>query len=160
MQPQGSQYDHGFYRASFAGGFTLIEVILTVSILLAIGSGSVYLSTLVLQRNDVVTARDAVVSSVRAARERALLHTADSSWGVHVGDGVVTVFAGSSYASRSTARDIDTPFADTLTIEGDTEYVFSPLSGRVDEVGDITVRAGTVASSTISIDSYGTPTRT
>jgi len=142
-----------------ASGFTLVEIILAVALIAIIGGVTVGVSQRVLVQNDQLAAENAVIADLRAARERSLGNADDSQWGVRIESGTITIFRGSSYASRDTQADVTTPISDTITVSGDQEYVFSQLTGAVDETGSVTITSASDRTQTLSVNQYGVANR-
>ena len=134
-------------------GFTLIEVILSIGIISLIGAFSVPVYRSLQTNNDFNIVVDESVSSLRRAQALSRSMQEDSSWGVNFDDSI-TIFLGSSYASRD--QDYDEIFdkPDSITFSGNTEFVFDKLSGDPVSTGSLSVD-GLTSSTTISINEEG-----
>ncbi len=122
---------------SYNKGLTLIEILLSLAIigLIAGFSAPVYQSFMV--RNDLDIATGAVAQVLRYAQTQSQAIHGDSPWGVHIGGGNITLFKGTSYASRDTDYDEETSFPSTLSASGLTEIVFTVLTGAPQTTGTL-----------------------
>jgi len=124
---------------SYNKGLTLIEILLSLAIigLIAGFSAPVYQSFMV--RNDLDIATGAVAQVLRYAQTQSQAMHGDSSWGVHIGGGNITLFKGASYASRDTDYDEETSVPSTISASGLTEIVFDVLTGAPQSTGTLTL---------------------
>ena len=136
-------------------GFTLFELLLSISIIAAIAGGILALDIPAQQRNDLDTTRDAIVQSLYSAQMRARGVDGDSAWGVSLQNNTITLFKGSSYATRDTTRDETTEIPGTLVATGLSEIVFTKLSGNPTPTGTITLTSKTNEMRTLSINTMG-----
>jgi len=139
---------------SRAGGFTLIEVLLSVAIIgLLVGlSLPVYLSFQ--NRNDVDIATQTIAETLRRGCAYSRAVQADSQWGVAILPTAITLFKGSSYASRDTTADETVTLPAVATVSGLTEVVFGKLSGTPTATGTITLTSPATTRS-ISLNAKG-----
>lgn len=138
-------------------GFTLIEILLTVTLLTVLVGVSLPLYRNFVLRTDLTVARDSIFASVSAARQRSQYNIADGGWGVYVTAGSIVLFQGDSYASRDTEYDDVIAIADSVNISDDNEFVFDQLTGEVDQTGSITLTSLSDRSVTIFINDQGIP---
>ena len=136
-------------------GFTLFELLLSISIIAVIAGGILALDIPAQQRNDLDTTRDAIVQSLYSAQMRARGVDGDSAWGVSLQNNTITLFKGSSYATRDTTRDETTEIPGTLVATGLSEIVFTKLSGNPTPTGTITLTSKTNEMRTLSINTMG-----
>ena len=136
-------------------GFTLIEMLLTLTIiaLLAGLSAPIYMSFQ--GRNDLNVANSVVVSSLRRAQTLARAMEDDQSWGVHLESLQATIFSGKDYASRDTENDEIFVIAPTITFTGITEVVFDRFTGETSDIGGIIINSNNNDSRTITINKKG-----
>lgn len=139
-------------------GFTLLEVLLSVAIIALIAG----LGTPVYQsfqtRNDLDVATNTVAQSLRRAQVLARASDGDTTWGVDVRSGSVTVYKGASYASRDSAFDELFDVPTSITPSGIGGTVFSKFTGVPQTTGTITLTSNTNESRTITINEKGTIT--
>lgn len=110
--------------------FTFIELMIVIAIVSIIATfGVVSFSKLFLQ-TEVISGVDVSTEALRKARYYALLNRYNSSWGVHKNsNNSMTIFAGNSYASRTTAYDETLNINSNITITGFSDIVFARLTG-------------------------------
>lgn len=125
------------YKKKFRA-FTIFEVLLA----LALFAGLITISFPVMlsfeYRNDLAASRDYAVSAIRLAQLNAQSVLEDTTWGVRLNSGLITVFSGPSYAGRNSALDITYPINTTVGISGITEILFSKISGNTTNTGTTT----------------------
>lgn len=158
-------------------GFTMIEVLVSIGILMLF-FGLSFASLNAMHKTSIVRGSgDTVASAVSTAALRARAGAQGSPWGVYFDYDEVTriptkvvVFSGASYATRTTAYDIEYPLGEspvftTVSLQGagassgnDHEVVFSALSGETAQYGTIVLTAQD-KTSTITISAIGVPTR-
>lgn len=112
-----------------SGGFTLLEVLLSVALLglIAALSAPMYLSFQ--NRNDLDIAVSTSAQSLRRAQMLAQASTDDDAWGVKLESPNLIIFRGTSFAARDTNFDEVYPLSSTLVFSGVTEIVFTKFSG-------------------------------
>ncbi len=142
-------------------GFTLIEVIITITVLGILGAiafGS-YRSTLQSQQIEQDAAK--IVSVYEEARSLSISGRQGSSYGVHASATKVTRFQGQNYVAGSTSNvdELLSPYVtiSAITLTGGTsDVIFSKISGTTTASGTITLAliASTTVTKTITI--YGT----
>lgn len=136
-------------------GFTLIEVLLSVSILSIIAGLSIPVYQSFLVRNDLSNTTETVASSLRRANTYARGVKDDSLWGIKVQSAMITVFKGADYSSRDTAYDETVSLPSTITASGMDEVMFAKLSGAPSAVGTITLKTTNNDSRTVTINAKG-----
>ena len=136
-------------------GFTLIEMLLTltVSALLAGISAPIFMSFQA--RNDLNVASSVVLGSLRRAQSLARAMENDKSWGVYMEDLQLTIFSGTDYASRDVNYDEIFVIAPTVSFTGITEVVFDRFTGETSDVGNIIINSNNNDSRTITINKKG-----
>ena len=109
-------------------GFTLLEVLLSIAVIgLIAGIGTpIYLS--LQTRNDLYIAENSTVHSLRHAQLLSQIVDGDSSWGIYLQNGSVTIFRGLNYSSRNTDFDkiiIDSTANSTVPVAMSAFIIFS-----------------------------------
>lgn len=136
-------------------GFTLLEMLLSVSILalLAVIATPVYQSFQV--RNDLEIAKNVAIESLRRAQTLSQSGVGDSAWGVYFSSGDITIFKGPTFATRSLGFDelFDVPAS--ISGSGLSEVVFSKLEGLPSATGTITLTSNTNETRNITINTKG-----
>ena len=80
-------------------------------------------------RNDLDIATATTVQSLRRAQFLAQASVGDASWGVYLQTGNLTIFRGSSFASRNSDFDEVYPLSTSLVFTNLNEVVFTKFSG-------------------------------
>lgn len=154
--------DHKSYivnrKSSF--GFTLIELLVAISIFLVIGTFSTNFYTGFLTQNAVSNTQDQLLGSLRKAQMYAMAGKAGTNWGVHYDSAThkITVFSGTSYATRTQAYDENYSVNPNISVTGITDIVFTRLTGVPNTSGTIVI-TGNSETKTITIDSQGVASR-
>jgi type II secretory pathway pseudopilin PulG len=134
-------------RVRSAAGFTLLEVFLAVAVL----GAAVSIGTPLLFRIDALNNADisetVLVSYIRRASELSRSGEKDSVWGVRASNATITLFRGTSYATRVIADDTIFTLFGGITATG-TDLVFNRITGFP------------VASSTHTLKQVGSFTKT
>jgi prepilin-type N-terminal cleavage/methylation domain-containing protein len=132
-----------FYNSQ---GFSLLEVVLVVSLLVIMLSIAVPygLRFFTIERLDS-TSRE-LLEVLRLAQAQAAHQKLDSSFGVYIGQNGFTLFQGNSYASRNVDYDLTYQYSTHVTIEGMTEVVFDQMTGLPQEPGEIIMTSGSRAN--------------
>ena len=134
-------------------GFTLIEVLVVIVVLAIISSAGVGAYSAFRSRNALAVTEELIISHAREAQLRAYAQLRNSNWGIHVSSTAVTIFAGSSFASRDTQQDIQTVFPGNVVVST-TDIVFFLQTGRT--VGTTTIPISYEdLHTTISVSSLG-----
>lgn len=120
-------------------GFTLLEVLLSVTILTMLTGISLPILASVNNRNDLDIMTQNIAMQLRRAQSYAKGMKQDSQWGVRVQSGSTTLFKGTSYAARDTGYDEQTTLPETIVPSGLGETVFAKLSGAPSTTGTITL---------------------
>lgn len=144
-------------------GFTTIELFVVIGILAVILAGSAAIFSSLLQRTQLDSAVKDTVQLLRTADAHARARYRDLSWGVHVDDAEqrVTLFAGSSYASRNQNFDVVVRLASSLRLEnrtltgGGNEIIFQKGSSTPSATGTFEISHTGSGRYRISINSLG-----
>lgn len=108
-------------------GFTLLEMLLSVAIIALIAGMGVPVYQSFQNRNELDIAANALAQSLHRAQVLSQNQDGDSSWGVHIATGTITVFQGNSFASRDAEFDEVSVIPSSMMYTGTDEYVFSEL---------------------------------
>ena len=136
-------------------GFTLIEILLSLAVMATIaGMGaSIYVSYE--QNNALDIATSTIVENLRRASALSEAMEGDTSWGVAIGTSTVTLFQGSSFATRNQNFDEIFKLSRSITTSGIPEIVFLKATATPQTTGTITLTTTANATSTITINSKG-----
>lgn len=134
-------------------GFTLIEALTTMTIL-GLMLGITVVGTRALERQEHVRTRETIRTELTAARDFTIAGANDSGWGISFSQSAITLFQGTSYATRNQAFDRVTDFEESIVISGPSEIVFLRPRGTTASVATITVtdESGT---NTVSVNTVG-----
>lgn len=142
-------------RAAERGrGFTLIEILVVIAILLIITSFGLFVSLDFYKSNLVSSERDTLVAALRRARGEALVNERGLPHGLHLSPSDYVVFAGSDYASRAAQYDENIPSSAGVTVIAPGDIVFSQLAATSSASGTFVITDG-VRSSTVSVNFEG-----
>jgi prepilin-type N-terminal cleavage/methylation domain-containing protein len=137
-------------------GFTMLEVILSLSILAMMFAMTVpYYSTFMI-RNNLDIAVTTLVQDLRRAQTLSQITDGDSSWGVHVQVGSILLYKGPSYILRNESFDEDTEIPSSITISGINNINFEKQTGMPQTVGIITFTSNSNETRNVTINQKGT----
>lgn len=140
---------------TYRAGFTLIELLLSISIIgLLVGLSAPVYETFV-RRNDLDLTAQSLVAALRRAESYARAVNGDAAWSVEIQTATITLFQGTSFASRNTAFDETTAIPATTVPSGLSEVQFAKLSGTPNATGSITLTSTTSDIRTITINAKG-----
>lgn len=120
-------------------GFTLLEVLLSITIIAMLASVSVSIYRKLQIRNDLDVAATTIVQIGRRAKLRAQAMDGDSSWGIYIVQGSITLFKGDSYATRDADADEVADILSVIIPTGISEIVFVKFFGEPQSTGTITL---------------------
>jgi prepilin-type N-terminal cleavage/methylation domain-containing protein len=147
---------HNMFHLQTNKGLTLIEMLLSLAIIGIIAGFSVPVYQSFMVRNDLDIAVGTVAQTLRRAQMESEAMRGDSTWGVHIGSGAITLFRGGAYATRDTDYDEDNAFPSTISSSGISEIVFDRLTGDPQAVGTITLSSTNGDARTLTINEKGT----
>lgn len=134
-------------------GFTLLELMLVVTLTGLLLMSTPFLSRMLLQI-EVTTVANSLTSNLRRAQMFAMSGKQNANWGVYYTSGQLTVYKGNSYVSRDTVFDQDTSINTNVDITGITDLNFARPTGIPSATPTISITGGNT-SRTISINSEG-----
>ncbi len=136
-------------------GFTLIELILVIALVLTIGVLSNIFYGRFLLRNAVSDTTDRVVGGLREAQWYSVMGRDGGRWGVKTVDDSVVVFQGDSYASRDVSLDRVLTANAHVSLSGTDEIVFARMTGSSLSGSASILVSGGGSTQTISISEQG-----
>ncbi|MBN1617772.1 type II secretion system protein [Candidatus Dojkabacteria bacterium] len=142
-------------RFSRKNGFTLIEILLVISLMGIIFIIITGVDRSAIIRNDLIVASDMVASSIRRAQSLSQAMQQDSQWGVRIVNNQIIVFKGDSYDTRDSIYDDVYEVPSSISISGLDEIIFAKLTGDPDITGSIVLNTSINQSNTISINEKG-----
>ncbi|OGZ96469.1 MAG: hypothetical protein A2847_00275 [Candidatus Sungbacteria bacterium RIFCSPHIGHO2_01_FULL_50_25] len=148
------------------GGFSLLEVIIAISILIIITAAASVSFSSARQIRDLTTAGQNVLSMIRVAQSKTLAREDNSQWGVRIEQTQVILFRGAMYAGSNVTEAYPLPptieIANVALADGATEIVFKLIEGTTSQTGtfDIRVIANPSLVFPVTIESSGKAYRT
>lgn len=136
-------------------GFTLLEVLLTISAITIIAGMAIPVYQQLQVRNDLDIAATTIAQSMRRAEILAQASDGDTSWGVNVASGLVTIFQGANYAGRNSSFDETFDVPTSITPSGISEVVFAKFSGLPTATGTATLTSNSNETRNITINAKG-----
>ena len=119
-------------------GFTLIEILVVMTLLAVLTGLTIPVGLRFLRNEQLTSAGDDVIQSLRRAQELSRIQERDSSYGVFFTNSGYTFFKGTSYSGRDTVYDeiYELPSGVSATTNlAESDVVFGKLSGVPSEVG-------------------------
>ena len=135
-------------------GYTIIEILLVVAIIAIIGATSISMGTGFLTRNNLKNKTNELVSSLAVARISSISGKEDSPWGVNINSSSITLFAGTSYATRDSAFDQNFSIPSSIDISV-VEIVFNKLTGNPNSTANIVISGSGVDANTVIVNEVG-----
>lgn len=136
-------------------GFTLIELLLAVTIIGLLAGLSVPVYETFVRRNDLDITAQAVAATLRRAEAYARSSNSDSAWSVEVQATTLTLFKGTSFASRDTNEDETYSIPGSITPSGLSEVQFAKFTALPNTTGTITLTSSSSDVRTIAINAKG-----
>lgn len=136
-------------------GFTLVEMLLSIGILAMLAGLSLPIYQSFYNRNELDITTTNLTSALRRAQTYARGGHGDSQWGVEIQSSAITLFRGSSFASRDTSYDEVSPISTGTSVSGLGEVLFAKLSGAPASTGSVTITNVNNESRTITINAKG-----
>ncbi len=125
-------------------GFTLIEILIVLGLLIFITSLGLFISLDTITRSSVYEERDFLVSLLWDTRAQALANVHEKPHGIFITDTEYILFEGAAY-DASAAGNVHLSHHSGTTLGGDTTIIFAQLTGSL--AGDRTI---TLAQDTIT----------
>ena len=136
-------------------GFTLLEVLLSVATISVIAGIGIPIYQSLQVRNDLDIAAITIAQNFRRAQTLSQAMDGDTTWGVRMQSGNITLFQGASYAGRNVNFDevFDVPIS--IAPSGVQEVVFTKFSGEPQITGTVTLTTNTNETRNITINEKG-----
>lgn len=139
-----------------ARGFTLIEMLLSVSIIGLLAGFSLPVYQSFQNRNELDITAQGLASALRRAQTYARGMNGDSDWGVSIQTGSIILFKGSVFASRDTAYDEPVTISpNTIVSGGVSQVLFTKFSGAPTTTGTVTLTSINNDVRTVNINAKG-----
>jgi len=135
-------------------GFTLIEVLLSLGVIAILAGLSIPVAVNFQRSGQLAETALSVRQAYARAQVLSRNQINDTSWGVYADTTGVTIFQGTSYATRNPDYDEITPISG-VTVTGVTELTFAQLSGTPSTTGSTTLTNSIGDQILISINEFG-----
>jgi prepilin-type N-terminal cleavage/methylation domain-containing protein len=135
-----------FHDKQGAPGFTLVEVLLVIGLVLILGAWIFPVGLSSYQSQILSQTRDGVEDALRKAQNSSRSGKHDRPFGVMIAEDTYTIFEGEEYETRVVQEDEIFPIPDTVLFSGIDEIIFEKMSGNPDRTGTITVSTNSRAS--------------
>lgn len=112
-----------------SAGFTLLEMLLVITIITILMAVSVPLYASLSNRNQLQVSTSLLAQDLYQAQANSRAELNNSAWGVAINGQTITLFQGNSYASRSTAQDVNYVVPTAIQMSGNSQIVYSRLYG-------------------------------
>lgn len=135
-------------------GFTYIELLLVISLIIILGTLTTAYYSRFYAQNSARAAGDVIAATLRKAQTYSMTGKQNSTWGVYYSGSQLTLFQGTSYASRTTASDEVTQLNGAVGISGLSEVTFARGSGVPNAPVTISISANG-QSRTVTVNTQG-----
>jgi prepilin-type N-terminal cleavage/methylation domain-containing protein len=136
-------------------GFTLPEVLLSITLLSVIAGMTIPAYRIFMVRNDLDIATVTVAQNLRRAQALSQAGDGDMTWGVKVSVGSILVFKGASFVLRDSSFDENTSIPTSIVPTGVSEIVFLKFSGLPTATGTFSLTSSSNEKRTITINEKG-----
>jgi prepilin-type N-terminal cleavage/methylation domain-containing protein len=136
-------------------GFTLPEVLLSITLLSIIGGMTIPMYRTFMVRNDLDISIMTIAQNLRRAQALSESGDGDTTWGVRVGVGSILIYKGASYISRDSSFDENTSIPTTIIPTGINEVVFSKMTGMPNATGTFILTSQNNETRTVTINEKG-----
>lgn len=139
-------------------GFTIIELLLVIAIVITLGTTSVVFFSRFLTQNAVITTQDQLIGQLRKAQLYSMMGRQNGNWGVVFAANKITLFQGNSYAARNAAFDESFSVNQNIDIANFSEIVFTKTTGLPSSSGLYTI-TGADSVKQVTVNAQGVVTR-
>lgn len=136
-------------------GFTLVEMLLSVSIIGTLAMLSLPVYNSYIAHNDLDMTGQQVASVLRRAQVYARAMEQDSAWSVRVDTSSIILFRGTDFSTRNTAFDETVSIPDTVVASGLSEVQFSKFAALPNTTGSITITGNAGNTRVITVNAKG-----
>lgn len=135
-------------------GVTLVEIILVIAIIAVVGATTVPVASGFLVRTYLKDKANEISISLKIAQNNSIAGKGDATWGVKIDPSNITLFSGSSYASRNVGFDQVYRIPQSITITP-TEVTFNKLTGNPSSASTIVLTSNAGDTKTIVLNEVG-----
>lgn len=143
-------YDSRISNNNFRDGFTLVEILVIVGIMVILIALAIPSYRFFQQESDLVNNTEEIINTLRLAQNKTLASERASQYGVYFDQSTspqqYTLFKGSNYASRDISFDEVRKLSKSIEISeinfngGGSEVIFDRISGTTSQHGYISIR--------------------
>ncbi|MEI6532820.1 MAG: prepilin-type N-terminal cleavage/methylation domain-containing protein [Candidatus Roizmanbacteria bacterium] len=141
-------------QVQYNRGFTLLETIITISIVSVISVLVIPFFSRFLIQNALMTSYDTTIVMIRKAYTYSYYGRNGSNWGIYNNGNTLIMYSGNSYLLRTVQYDETVTLQPKITISGLTEVNFTERTGAVGTAITFTVNSP-YQSKTIIINKLG-----
>ena len=150
------------YQLSTLKGFTFIELILVVSLVLVLGTMGTSLAARFMTQNAVANAQDQLIGDLRKAQMNAMAGKQNDNWGVYYASNTITLYRGGSWGTKVAGFDEKFSVPGGVSITSSTgilDWNFTRVTGMVSNAPATITISGTGTTKTITVNGQGMVTR-
>ena len=136
-------------------GFTLLDMLLSITLLGIIGGMIIPSYHTFIVRNDLDIATISLANNLRRAQALSQSADGDMTWGVRVGVGSILVYKGTNFVSRDVSFDENTQMPKLIVPTGIIEVNFSKVLGTPNATGSFMLTSQLNEKRTITINEKG-----
>ncbi|HSW98308.1 MAG TPA: type II secretion system protein [Candidatus Saccharimonadales bacterium] len=136
-------------------GFTLLEVLLSVTIMAMLVGISMPFYESFVRRNDLALATQTVSALIRRAETYSRSANSDSGWSVEFQSTTATLFLGNNFAGRNTNYDEAVSLPGSVTASGLSEVQFAKLTALPNTTGTVTLSSTLSETRTVTVNAKG-----
>jgi|JI10StandDraft_1071094.scaffolds.fasta_scaffold434814_2 prepilin-type N-terminal cleavage/methylation domain-containing protein len=136
-------------------GFTLPEVLLSLTLLSIIAGMIIPMYRTFIVRNDLDSSVAMLAQNLRRAQALSQAGDGDTGWGVHVGVGSILVYKGSNYITRDSLYDENTSIPTSIAPTGLVDVTFSKVTGMPSATGTFMLTSQNNEKRNVTINEKG-----
>lgn len=149
------------FQFSTPSGFTFIELILVVTLILVLGTLGTSLGARFITQNGVSNTTDQIIGDLRKAQMNAMMGKQNSNWGVNYSSNSIVLYKGNSYATRTAGFDETFSVGPSVNIacsSGSCDVNFARVTGFPNSTRTFTI-TGSGETKTVIVNGQGVGTR-
>lgn len=136
-------------------GVTIIELLLVILIVASIGITIAPVSSNFIVKSYFRDSKNYLISQLYTAKINSMTNKENSSWGINTTAHQITLFKGTSFATRDTAFDKSFNTSKNITVSSN-EIIFTQHTANLDSDASFTINTDLGESYTINLNQVGT----
>jgi len=136
-------------------GFTLIEILLVILIIITLTSFSAPVLQSFQTRNDLHIAKSIIIANLHRAQLLSQANLNDQPWSININKHELTLFQGTNYITRDTNYDEISDLPKSITPSGLSKITFTKLDGVPVSTGTINLTSNTNIIKSLTINEKG-----